>query len=72
MRTNNPVTRFLIGALIASCINCAARRPGKNVNVVDHFPSLFPYSSGTMIPANIAPLNFIIKEPGERFYISIQ
>ena len=71
MRTNNPATRVLMGVLIASCINCTARRPGKDVNVVDHFPALFPYLSGMMIPANIAPLNFIVKEPGERFFISI-
>jgi hypothetical protein len=34
-------------------------------------PDLFPYSCGTVIPPNIAPLNFRIREKGDRFFVSI-
>ena len=30
-----------------------------------------PDYSGTVIPPNIAPLNFIVKEPGTRYYVKI-
>ncbi len=38
---------------------------------VDSFPRTWPDYSGTVIPPNIAPLNFLILEKGDRFYVKI-
>lgn len=38
---------------------------------VDQFPAIFPDYNGIMIPPNIAPLNFAIKEKGEAFAVKI-
>lgn len=60
-------------ALLAAFMftNCEQVRPGNAVDCVDRPPALFPYAQGTTIPPNIAPLNFIINEKGERFFVSI-
>jgi hypothetical protein len=34
-------------------------------------PVIFPDYSGTVIPPNIAPLNFAVKEKGNKFYVKI-
>ena len=58
--------------LAAICIDCGhLPRPGNDIQRINRPPTLFPYSYGTIIPPNIAPLNFIIKENGERFFVSI-
>jgi hypothetical protein len=49
---------------------CGRARPGTDVRTIDRFPNIFPFSHGTVIPPNIAPLNFVIREQGERFFVS--
>jgi hypothetical protein len=53
------------------CAECSHDRPGNGVREVHRQPVLFPYSRGTVIPPNIAPLNFLIREKGDRFFVSI-
>ena len=37
----------------------------------DRPPAIHPDYTGTVIPPNIAPLNFLIKEQGSRFYVEV-
>ena len=38
---------------------------------VDRTPRIRPDYVGTVIPPNIAPLNFLVEEPGERYFVKI-
>jgi hypothetical protein len=38
---------------------------------VDKFADIYPHYEGTVIPPNIAPINFEIREPGEQFRILV-
>lgn len=42
-----------------------------NYKKVDRLPRIYPDYAGTVIPPNIAPLNFKISESGEKFYVKI-
>jgi len=53
--------------LISGCTS----NPGK-ISEIDREPVIEPDYSGITIPRNIAPLNFIIREDGERFSIVIK
>lgn len=61
------------GALLLLCaaLDCGHYAPGNDVQRELRVPLLFPYAQGTTIPPNIAPLNFVIKEKGERFFVTI-
>lgn len=41
--------------------------PDESINKLDEPPEIFPDYEGITIPCNIAPLNFQLKEEGERF-----
>jgi hypothetical protein len=43
----------------------------ENICRIETVPSIEPDYSDITIPFNIAPLNFAIKEPGEKFYVEI-
>ena len=43
----------------------------KNPYSFDRLPNIYPDYSGIVIPPNIAPMNFIIREKGERFFVKI-
>jgi hypothetical protein len=47
-------------------------QPGSNFVTVDRQPVIEPDYSECIIPPNIAPLNFKIREPGKNFYIEIK
>jgi hypothetical protein len=72
MRKNSNYRRFarlLVLALLLA--GCGQNRPGNSVKEMHRPPVLYPYSCGTMLPPNIAPLNFRIREKGDRFFMSI-
>jgi hypothetical protein len=80
MKKNNPRFRFsdawrragaVIAALMALCMGCLHSGPAGNAQHVNRQPRLFPFAHGTVIPPNIAPLNFLIKEKGDRFCVTI-
>jgi hypothetical protein len=78
MKRNNPEPKRLLRALsgcaapalLALVAGCGPMRPGKDVTAVGRLPDIFPLSHGTVIPPNIAPLNFKIMEPGNGFFVS--
>lgn len=59
-----------LGALAPLCTQCARVGPADDIRVVNRLPDIFPCSHGTVIPPNIAPLNFVIQEQGERFLVA--
>jgi len=61
------ITFFFITLIIAGCNN----KPGDQLTTSDLLPVIEPDYSGITIPVNIAPMNFIIKEPGKAFYAEI-
>jgi hypothetical protein len=50
-------------------LNSCGSKPDKEYTSSDLSPEIEPEYSGVTIPPNIAPLNFIIREKGESFYV---
>jgi hypothetical protein len=76
MRRNEGHARHDAGALfLAVCAllfsGCGPDRPIDQGQLQGRQPRLFPYAVGTVIPPNIAPLNFVVREKGERFFVTI-
>jgi len=61
------------GALIYSLHGNQASPPAPTgeLRPVGRAPQIHPDYSGTVIPANIAPLNFLIQEDGSQYYVKI-
>ena len=60
---------LLISVVLFSACNNA--KIPKEWSEADKHPQIFPDYTDLTIPSNIAPLNFMIKEPGEKFMVSI-
>ena len=43
-----------------------------NLERINRTPRIFPDYTDIVIPPNIAPLNFIINEPGKQYFVSIK
>lgn len=43
----------------------------EDYSLVSHLPSIKPDYTGTVIPPNIAPLNFVVLEPGKDYLVKI-
>jgi hypothetical protein len=50
---------------------CDNMPSGKNSKQVNKIPEINPGYSGLTIPVNIAPLNFVIEEEGDAFFVEI-
>ncbi len=61
-------TLFIIVLLLLySCVD----KPGGDIAISNTIPKIEPDYSGLTIPPNIAPLNFVIKEEGEAFFVKL-
>jgi len=61
-----------LGAVAAGYFAFANAMPViEQFTTVDRAPSIWPDYSDAVIPPNIAPLNFLLSEPGERRYVKI-
>ncbi|MCX5642871.1 MAG: hypothetical protein NTY10_06565 [Candidatus Omnitrophica bacterium] len=77
MKQNKKVAAVIVFAALLSVIGLIVRaliyincRPEQPVRI--NAPArIFPDYDNTVIPPNIAPLNFVIKEPGQRFYVRV-
>ncbi|MEK7686655.1 MAG: cytochrome C biosynthesis protein [Verrucomicrobiota bacterium] len=74
---SNPPYQLLIGAALAVWFGLGwplvSRADAFDQATVEHRPPrMFPEYSGTTIPPNIAPLNFVLEEPGTRFRVRIR
>ncbi|MHC4532468.1 MAG: hypothetical protein ACYS6K_00800, partial [Planctomycetota bacterium] len=51
---------------------CTSRKPNpEDCASIDRQPNIFPDYTDTILPPNIAPTNFIIKEKGKEYYVQI-
>ena len=65
--TSGIITLFILGYVLLS-----SNKPRiKVLYESQRLPEIFPDYSGTVIPPNIAPLNFALKEKGNRFYVKV-
>ena len=58
-------TLVLLIIIWSACNN----KPNNLYSPTDHYANIYPAYEGTVIPRNIAPLNFLIKEEGSRFIV---
>ncbi|MDR1155229.1 MAG: hypothetical protein LBL04_11000 [Bacteroidales bacterium] len=56
--------RLLLFLLLSAC-----GKPGNNFSNIGQQANIYPPYRGTVIPCNIAPLNFMIREEGSRFTV---
>jgi hypothetical protein len=57
--------------VIALLSGCDGESKPTHPEIASRLPHLFPYTCGAVIPPNIAPLNFSIRENGDLFFVSI-
>lgn len=73
MKKNRLCTIVLVFAVVLWCVSC-----GKNHSVPEQFKTLprkvhiYPDYTDIVIPFNIAPLNFMVRETGEEFVVSLE
>jgi len=61
---------LLAFAAIVSSISCRDKAPS-SVVAVQRLPNVTPDYAGIVVPPNIAPLNFVIREPGRKYQAKI-
>jgi hypothetical protein len=65
------IIRFYI--LIIAVLAIACQKNNNRISeVVDRTPEIFPDYKNITIPYNIAPLNFAVKEDGDRIFVSLK
>jgi hypothetical protein len=60
---------------VAAALSCGRRQVAQNLPprpTVRRPPHLRPDYAGTVIPPNLAPLNFVVEEPGTRFAVAVR
>jgi|WetSurMetagenome_2_1015567.scaffolds.fasta_scaffold00234_9 hypothetical protein len=55
-----------------AAFGCSPSRPDDAAQPVHRRPDIFPLSHGTVIPPNIAPLNFVVRENGDAFFVLLK
>jgi hypothetical protein len=55
--------------MICFCLHC--RENPEKFQVVQRIPAIYPDYSDIIVPPNIAPLNFCIREKGKKFHVNI-
>ena len=63
----------VIGLGLAMLLHgCDGReKPSEPYAVVDRKPKMWPDYGDVTVPANIAPLNFVIQEPGAGYFVRV-
>lgn len=58
--------------LLSLAVACAGPQPPRTSSRAGRAPSLFPDYAGVTVPVNIAPMNFEIREEGNRFLTVVE
>jgi len=66
-----PITVAILATASLYYILSAADQPIHNATLINRCPRIRPDYNNTVIPPNIAPLNFLVNEPGRRYYVRI-
>ena len=59
----------IFAAMVLALLLSACSKPCNNVLHIERLANIYPLYQGTVIPYNIAPLNFMIREDGSRFMV---
>ncbi len=57
--------------ILSACISSCNREPGGDLKKTENLPVISPDYTDIIIPYNIAPLNFVIKENGSAYFVKI-
>jgi len=60
---------FMVSTILVLLSNCSGE--AGNVTDTGDFAEIFPEYYNLVIPPNIAPLNFIVKEPGKKYRVEL-
>ena len=67
----NKTTINIFAAIVLAFLLSACSKPGNNVLYIERPVNIHPLYQGTVIPYNIAPLNFMIREEGSHFMVRL-
>lgn len=70
MKLMKHLVYIVLGFIIFALHSCTGG-PGDEISNIDKQPHIFPDYKQITIPVNIAPLNFMVEEAGDDFYIDI-
>jgi len=63
---------YICFAVLTLCSGCKSEKPNlEGCTSVDRLPVISPDYTNTTLPPNIAPTNFVIKEPASEYYVRI-
>ncbi len=68
--TVNPICRSAFALLLLMLLNAGCGPEAEKS--IDSLPRIYPDYIGVTVPPNIAPLNFVVREPGDRFTVTIE
>jgi len=75
MTHNRRLMLLVLLALTAPVASCLLRRAGPPAGDLareERHPHIRPDYTGTVIPPNIAPLNFAVQEPGTEYHVTVR
>ncbi len=65
------LSRICVCCLLLLTSLTACQQEARQTTAVNRLPAIMPDYTGTVLPPNIAPVNFRVLEPGNRFFIRI-
>ncbi len=65
----NKTNIFIFATIVLALLLSACNKPDNNVLIIEQTANIHPNYQGTVIPYNIAPLNFMIREEGTHFMV---
>ena len=71
MRESQYPYKVIIPVILFIFLSGCTGKPGNNFTPSENLPAIEPDYTGIVIPPNIAPMNFIIKEKGETYFVRL-
>ena len=65
------LSRICVCCLLLLTSLTACQQEARQTTAVNRLPAIMPDYTGTVLPPNIAPVNFRVLEPGSHFFIRI-
>jgi len=72
MNINNRITEIVCLILIVLCAGCSTPEGKTDIQSASRPANIQPDYSGILIPPNIAPMNFSVKESGQDYFVRIR
>jgi hypothetical protein len=72
LMSGHATTLLVLLVMMPGVSGCGANRMTcSNAQAIARSPHIFPDCHGVVLPPNIAPLNFFIREEGDRFFVAV-